>query len=95
MNSDLENKTGVPTLVSRRQFILAAAATGGAGMLSAGRWPISAHGSSDQAAEFAGAVDDALRHADLPGVDVLARWRPRSVEGSGWAPGSQGTREET
>src|SRR5216684_4367605 len=52
MNSDLENKTGVPTLVSRRQFILAAAATGGAGMLSAGLWPISAHGSSDQAAEF-------------------------------------------
>src|SRR5713226_5802963 len=52
MNSDLENKTGVPTLVSRRQFILAAAATGGAGILSAGLGPISAHASFDKAAEF-------------------------------------------
>src|SRR5260370_39667033 len=52
MNSDLENKTGVPTLVSRRQFILAAAASGGAGILSAGLEPISAHASFDKAAEF-------------------------------------------
>jgi len=52
MNSDLENKTGVPTLVSRRQFMLAAAATGGAGILSAGLGPISAHASFDKAAEF-------------------------------------------
>jgi pimeloyl-ACP methyl ester carboxylesterase len=52
MNSDLENKTGVPTLVSRRQFILAAAATGCAGILSAGLGPISAHASFDKAAEF-------------------------------------------
>jgi len=52
MNSDLENKTGVPTLVSRREFILAAAATGGAGILSAGLGPISAHASFDKAAEF-------------------------------------------
>ena len=52
MNSDLENKTGVPTLVSRRQFILAAAATGGAGILSAGLGPASAHASFDKAAEF-------------------------------------------
>jgi epoxide hydrolase len=52
MNSDLENKTGVPTLVSRRQFILAAAATGGAGILSAGLGPLSAHASFDKAAEF-------------------------------------------
>jgi len=52
MNSDLENKTGVPTLVSRRQFILAAAATGGAGILSASLGPISAHASFDKAAEF-------------------------------------------
>ena len=52
MNSDLESKTGVPPLVSRRQFILAAAATGGAGMLSAGLGPISAHASFDKAADF-------------------------------------------
>jgi pimeloyl-ACP methyl ester carboxylesterase len=52
MNSDLENKTGVPTLVSRRQFILAAAATGSAGILSAGLGPITAHASFDKAAEF-------------------------------------------
>ena len=52
MNSDLENKTGVPTLVSRRQFILAAAATGGAGILSASLGPISAHANFDKAAEF-------------------------------------------
>src|SRR5690349_1999400 len=53
MKSDLENKTGVLTPVSRRQFILAAAAaTGGAGILSAGLGPISAHASFDKAAEF-------------------------------------------
>src|SRR5579863_1990961 len=52
MKNDLENKTGVPTLVSRRQFILAAAATGGAGILSAGLGPITAHASFDKAAEF-------------------------------------------
>src|SRR5882672_224082 len=52
MNSDLENKTGVPTLVSRRQFLLAAAATGGAGILSASLGPISAHANFDKAAEF-------------------------------------------
>jgi epoxide hydrolase len=52
MKDDLENKTGVPTLVSRRQFILAAAAIGGAGILSAGLRPISAHARSDKATEF-------------------------------------------
>jgi pimeloyl-ACP methyl ester carboxylesterase len=52
MKNDLENKTGVPTLVSRRQFMLAAAATGGAGILSAGLGPISAHASFDKATEF-------------------------------------------
>src|SRR5437016_13215187 len=52
MNSDLENKTGVPTLTSRRKFILAAAATGGAGILSASLGPLSAHASFDKAAEF-------------------------------------------
>ncbi|HUD67956.1 MAG TPA: epoxide hydrolase [Candidatus Sulfotelmatobacter sp.] len=37
MNNDLENRTGVPApLTSRRTFIRAAAATGGAGILSAG-----------------------------------------------------------
>src|SRR5258708_20847164 len=52
MNSDLENKAGVPTIVSRRQFILAAAATGSAGILSAGLGPITARASFDEAAEF-------------------------------------------
>src|SRR5258708_9314900 len=68
MNSDLENKTGVPTLVSRRQFIRAAAGTGGAGMLSAGLWPISAQGSSDQAAEFV--LPTATKDVRLCKVDV-------------------------
>ena len=52
MNSDLESKTGIPRLVSRRQFILAAAATGGAGILSAGLGPLSAHASFDKGGEF-------------------------------------------
>src|SRR6266853_6502293 len=52
MNSDSENKTGAATLVSRRQFIRAAAAAGGAGILSAGLGPISAHASFDKAAEL-------------------------------------------
>ena len=52
MNSDLENNTGVPTLISRRKFIRAAAAAGGAGILSAGLGPMTAHGSSDKAAQF-------------------------------------------
>jgi len=53
MKNDLENGTGVPALhVSRRKFMLAAAATGGAGLLSAGLVPISAHWSDDKAAPF-------------------------------------------
>jgi hypothetical protein len=37
MKDDLEDRTGVPAhFSSRRKFILAAAATGGAGILSAG-----------------------------------------------------------
>jgi pimeloyl-ACP methyl ester carboxylesterase len=52
MNSDLENKTEGPMLISRRKFIRGAAAAGGAGILSAGLGPISAHASFDKAAEF-------------------------------------------
>src|SRR6476661_882583 len=43
MKNDSENGTGVPApLVSRRTFMLAAAATSGAGILSAGLVPMSA-----------------------------------------------------
>jgi len=53
MQNDLEKRTGVPAHpISRRKFILAAAATGGAGILSAGLGPMSAHASFDKAAEF-------------------------------------------
>src|SRR2546425_1112401 len=63
MKSDSENGTGAPApLVSRRKFMLAAAATGGAGLLSAvtggagllpaGLVPMNAHGSADKAAPF-------------------------------------------
>ena len=53
MKDDLENRIGVPTPISsRRKFILAAAATGGAGILSAGPVPISNHASSNQATQF-------------------------------------------
>jgi pimeloyl-ACP methyl ester carboxylesterase len=53
MKDDLENRAEVAVpLISRRKFIRAAAAAGGAGILSAGLGPISAHASSDKAAEF-------------------------------------------
>ena len=53
MKDDLENRAEVAVpVVSRREFILAAAATGGAGILSAGLGPISAHASFDKAAEL-------------------------------------------
>src|SRR3989441_7032435 len=63
MKSDSENGPGAPApLVSRRKFMLAAAATGGAGLLSAvtggagllpaGLVPMNAHGSADKAAPF-------------------------------------------
>src|ERR1700720_2765028 len=53
MQNDLEKRTGVPAHpISRRKFILAAAATGGAGILSAGLGPMSAHARFDKAAEF-------------------------------------------
>jgi epoxide hydrolase len=52
MKNDLENRTGVPMpLTSRRAFMHAAAATGGAAMLSAGFVPISAPASSNKAAQ--------------------------------------------
>src|SRR5260370_38718573 len=52
MKNDLVNRTGVPApLNSRRQFIRLAAATGGAGILSAGK-PISAYGSTAKAAQI-------------------------------------------
>ena len=47
MKNDLENGTGVPAPhVSRRTFMLTAAATGGAGILSAGLVPMNAHRSA-------------------------------------------------
>src|SRR5438876_10064579 len=63
MKNDVENGRGVPAPhVSRRKFMLAAAATGGAGLLSAvtggagllpaGLVPMNAHGSDDKAAPF-------------------------------------------
>src|SRR6266849_3205384 len=53
MKDDLENRTGPPApLSSRRQFIRTAAATGGAGILSAGM-RISAHGIAAKAAQVA------------------------------------------
>ena len=51
MKNDLEDKKRVPALlISRRKLMLAAAATGGAGMLSAGLLPISAQGERRQGA---------------------------------------------
>jgi len=53
MKDDLENRAEVAVpLISRRKFTRAAAAAGGAGILSAGLGPISAHASFDKAAEF-------------------------------------------
>src|SRR5260370_1568638 len=50
---DLDNRTGVPTpLRSRRQFIRVAAATGGAGILSADLAVLIARGSSDKPAQI-------------------------------------------
>src|SRR5260370_8967412 len=50
---DIENRTGVPApLTSRRKFIGAAVATGGAGILSAALTVISAHGSAHKAAQI-------------------------------------------
>src|SRR3989442_5155854 len=53
-NNELESRTGVPAPVaSRRTFIRAAAAAGGAGILSAELAPMSAWGSADKAAQIA------------------------------------------
>jgi len=50
---DIENRTGAPTpLNSRRQFIRMAAATGGAGILSAKLTILSARGSADKPAQI-------------------------------------------
>ena len=51
--NDFEDNTGAATLLtSRRQFIRAAAVSGGAAALSAGALPTSAHASADKAANF-------------------------------------------
>src|SRR4029077_11042874 len=53
MKDDLENRTGVRVpIISRRNFIGAAAATGVARIISPGLVPISAQGSAMQAAQF-------------------------------------------
>jgi epoxide hydrolase len=52
MKNDLGGRSGVPRRLSRRKFIRAAAATGGAGILSAGLAPISAQGSAMKAAQL-------------------------------------------
>jgi len=53
MKDDLENSTGVPApLTSRRKFIRAAVATGGAGILSTELAVLSARGSADKAAQI-------------------------------------------
>src|SRR5260370_4951512 len=50
---DIENRAGVPApLTSRRKFIGAAVATGGAGILSADLTVLSAHGSAHKAAQI-------------------------------------------
>jgi epoxide hydrolase len=54
MIDGLEHRAEITVPVSsRRKFIRTAAATGGAGILSAGLGPISAHGSSDKTAQYA------------------------------------------
>src|SRR5258708_38880101 len=59
MKNDLEKRTAIPApVISRRKFILAAAATGGAGILSAGLVPISAQGSADKGAQIPTATND-------------------------------------
>src|SRR5258708_15956661 len=53
MKDDLENRKGVPVpLTSRRKFIGAAVATGGAGILSAELTVLSTGGSADTAAQI-------------------------------------------
>jgi pimeloyl-ACP methyl ester carboxylesterase len=52
MKNDLGGRSGAPQRLSRRKFIRAAAATGGAGILSAGLAPISAQGSAMKAAQL-------------------------------------------
>jgi epoxide hydrolase len=53
MKNNLEDKTGVAApLGSRRKFIRAAAASGGAAMLSAGLVQLTAHASADKAAQM-------------------------------------------
>jgi pimeloyl-ACP methyl ester carboxylesterase len=52
MENDLDRTRLPAPLISRRKFMLAAAATGGAGLLSSGLAPMSAHWSDDKAAPF-------------------------------------------
>src|SRR6266853_3777463 len=53
MKDDLEKRTGVRApIISRRNFIGAAAATGVAGMFSPGFVPLSAQGSASKAAQI-------------------------------------------
>jgi len=53
MKDDVENRTRVPApLASRRKFMFAAVATGGAGILSTELPVLSARGSADKAAQI-------------------------------------------
>ena len=66
MQNDLEAGTGVPaSLISRREFMLAAA-TGGAGLLSTGLVPMSVHQSATK-------IDDRRTQMESP-IEVVRRF---------------------
>src|SRR5258706_14750324 len=98
MKDDLENRTGVPVpLTSRRKFIGAAVATGGAGILSTELAVLSARGSSDTAAQIVlpAATNDVTPfkvHVPQAALDDLkkrlgnARW-PNKEPVTDWSQG--------
>src|SRR5260370_38493062 len=104
MKNDLEKRTAIPApVISRRKFILAAAATGGAGILSAALVPISAQGSADKAAQIPTATNDVTPfkvHVPQAALDDLikklpnARW-PDKEPLTDWAQGEPLPKEQT
>src|SRR5260370_94105 len=96
MKNDLKKRTAIRApVISRRKFILAAAATGGAGILSAGLVPISAQGSADKAAQIPTATNDVTPfkvHVPQAALDDLkkklanARW-PDKETVTDWSQG--------
>jgi pimeloyl-ACP methyl ester carboxylesterase len=98
MKDDLENRTGLPVpLTSRRKFIGAAVATGGAGILSTNLAVLSARGNADTAAQIVlpAATEDVTPfrvHVPQAALDDLkkklanARW-PDNEPVTDWSQG--------